>query len=243
MDTSNRQDGAVAEESDRVEVTVSERVAIATNLKKIGCDELTPKEWVEIIDVALAHAKPLKYLPFFLPIDERNLSCFHLVRTGESLRSSWFNRTFYTGASGLGILRGAKVIEICEVSHLLERKLSIKIIMDTRGMFFYASCVREDKNFCGTPTIYEVHTICGKEPLEDAIIHYPQIGPRVLIAITEMYKYSLQEKMKVVDRLKIVTDKLNAICANVDMGWGHYCEKFPWGVIDSSSKMVGKMSI
>jgi hypothetical protein len=137
----------------------------------------------------------------------------------------------------LGILTDAKIIQICEVASPPDIEKSVKVIMDNRGLFFYASCIRQAGNFAAPPMIGDVQTICGVEPLVDAITHYPQIGPRALFAISTMLNDTYKKKMEVLHELGFSGKKVGAICDNVEIK-GHYVEKHPWGVSDGSNKPV-----
>jgi hypothetical protein len=245
MDSSSRQVNCGSfEGSDKVEVQASEKVAIVANLKKVGCDELTPEEWVELINIALIYAKPhFRYLPFFLPTKDKKICRFHFSRNFSGgvhhVKCCWSEETFDItngGETPFETLAKAKVIQLCEVACPPELETSARILMDTHGAFFYVSCIYQNGNF-KPPMIRAVQTICGREPLIDAIKHYPQIGPRALFAISTMVSETYKKKLEVLKELDSLGKTLGAICANVEVK-GHYVEKHPWGVSDGSNKPV-----
>jgi len=245
MDTSNRQGREGVGETGEVTVMASERIAVVANLKKVGCDELTPQEWVELIDIAIVHAKPhFKYLPSFLPAISRTFSRFYLHRccnsTGDHFQGSWSNEKFICDLTpeSDGMLKAfiidCKVIEICEVSGSEGIQRSLKFLMSDKGMFFRTHCYYEEMigikhRFNGTPTVESVEVV-WKDDWAAMIKDYPQIGPRTLFAISHMVNATYAEKLRVLEGLNFVGKKLQAICGNVNLGDGHYVQKNPWGV-------------
>jgi len=246
MDTSNRQGSEGIEEAVETILMASERVAVVANLKRVACDELTPQEWVELINIAIAHAKPhFKYLPFFLPASSRKLSRFYLHRccnsTGDNFEGSWSNKKFIcdllpeSDETLKAFIINCKVIEICEVSGHEGIQRSMRFLMNDKGVFiraycYYAEMIGTDHRFHGTSTIEKVD-ILQEGDLENAIADYPQIGPRTLFAISHMVNATYAEKLRVLEGLNFVGRKLKAICVNVNLDDGHYIQKYPWGVL------------
>lgn len=243
MDTSNRQVG-----KDKV----SDRVAMVANLKKVGCDELTSKEWVELIGVALKHAKPhFKYVPHFLPVIERSVNVFHLRPVSAIDRwrvpGSWSRDSYDINipdpsddSSTAGVLQAfrvdAKVVEICEISYCPEQNKSIKVMLNMHGIFILAYCQRSIGVFAArSPVVYNVEILSSDIQLEKVISQFPQIGPLTLFAVSAIINDAYEKKIEVLENLNGAGQRLHAICANVNMCDGHFIQKHPWGVSDGES--------
>jgi hypothetical protein len=250
MDTSNRQSsGAVVGQGSETEDTLSDLVARVANLKKVGCDELSPKQWAELINHALKLTKPhFKYLPFFLPAKGEKLFRFDLERSLSwskscigNVKCSWLPEAFsgfifrkFKGSPSDGELMAfrdhAKVVEICEVSGSVhDRSASTKVLLNDTGVFVYAHCRRPGGSFSVKPIIYDVKIFPRDNYLEGAINAYPQIGPRTLFVIALMLKDTYEKKLAVLNNLNLVGKTVEAICANVNVDHPHYVERYPWG--------------
>lgn len=253
MDTSNRQ---VEESSERTVTVTSDRVAVIANLKRIGCEELMSEEWIDLINVALVHAKPhFKYLPFFLPVKQRKLKhfCFSMNYAGDGKEyedSFWSEDDFIVKSDSppdgtlAAVVESAKVVQICEVSSDKEdRCKSMKVLLNTHGVFILAHCrypePEKGRRFVsGTPTIYCVEVLPEISSLKPFITVYPQIGPDTLFAISAMVNDTYKKRSEDLRNLDCIGKRLRAICNNVNAGHGHYIQRWPWGVSDGSGKIV-----
>jgi hypothetical protein len=242
MDTSSRP----GSEED-VTAEISERAAIVAGLKKHGCDELSPKEWAEIIGVALAIGKPrFEYLPTFLPPSGKKLKCFHLSRRishqdKEFCEGGWLDRELHyysncaTDGSVLAYVTNTnRVIQICEMSRGTDKLASTKVLLNTKGVFILARCSRpkvDGSSLGGAPVLNSVDILSDQDQLIKTICHYPQIGPLTLFAISTMVNDAHRMKLKAAQTLGWAGERLNAICANVDMTGGRFVQRFPWGLV------------
>jgi len=248
MDSSNRQENSKM--NDETMVQVSERVAMVANLKKVGSDELTPQEWMELINVALVHAKPyFKYVPLFSKIwGVEKIKKFHLARgsthsNNECIWGEWLDASFQiTDEKRDPVLLACcqssnKLVQILELSDRHDQKKSVKFLMNSEGVFIVAACTRPGPNFNGIPTITTARPISDDYLLEMITAH-PQVGPDTLFAISSLLNDTYQQKLSVLDNLGHANKKLAAICANVNICNGHYVMKYPWGYGDGSNKVV-----
>lgn len=235
MGTPNRHNSAEEAEGG-VTVQLSDKVAIIAGLKKVGCDELSPKEWVELINLALARAKPyFKYLSFFLPTIERTLTRFHLSGGFVGERWHWSIGAFQTDSRDIGaFLSGVhKVVQICEVSDPSDKRKSKKFLLNLNGVFMFALCQRTGRQFDSMPRIYKLEMVNGDHLLESAIIQYPQIGPMVFFALAAMLKDTYAKRLQAIENMGIAGQELGTVCNKLVLA-EHYVEKYPWGVSDGS---------
>lgn len=256
MDTSNRQQAEVGIETGKDKAATGtnlEKVAIVANLKKIGCDELSPKEWVDLIKITLHHAKPfLKYIPLFLPVGEKRLKHFFISHSyslrGIYVGGNWLDGEFLFSEpvdATLAALVTTKAIVVCEASHPTDRELSKKVMLTSQGVFVLVYCKRRlgDRQAftTGKPILYEAIIIHDDLPLETLIAEYPQVGPDSLFAISSALENTYAQKMADLENLGRVSKHLRSIRDNLDFAHGHYLNKYPHGVSDGSDKIIEQM--
>jgi len=240
MATSNRQNGAVENNGRTLVHISSERVAMVANVKKVGCNEFTTQEWIELITIALAHAKcHFKYLPFFLPVSGGKINCFSFSR-GEYVHGEFREEKLSIDPLAFTLYdfsRNVKAIQICEVSEPTDTRLSVKFLLNSHGVFYRACCRRLGSNVLEAAEIYRVDiSMINQDVMKVALDAYPQIGPNILFAISLMHAKTYEKKLGHLTNIKFASDKLAAICANVDVGCDHYVQIYPFGVSDGSEK-------
>lgn len=220
MDTSNRQEGG--SHDDRVvTLKLSERVAALTNLEKAEVSDLSPKEWVEVIKVALAHVKTyFNYIPYFRPTSGLSFQAFELHLNGSRfLEAFWREVSLSVEPTSFGPILHPRVSAFLESRtkalevFCLHAHVSQRIMLNSEGVFVAVICHSPHSSV--EPTIIDdVQVILGDEGLEKLFTLDSRIGHSTLFAISSALSETYRKKIMDLSRLRHAGDKVRGICNN-----------------------------
>ncbi len=245
MVTTNRPDGEEKGGDGKVEMVLTEKVAIVAGVKKYSCDEFTSEEWVQLIKVFLVSAKPrLKHFNLFRKAKDGELNSFRLESNiscvGEGpIKCYWATECFQFRmgfcSKEFMMFEASKIIEICEVSLPGKLGQSSKFLMSNNGIFFKVNCSRIAAD---NPMIYEITLVDDDFRLKCMIDSYPQIGPLTLYALKTMIRDTRRDRLKIDKELADIEEVYENACSKIKMFDGHYVQKYPYGFSGGSCNQV-----
>ena len=228
MTTVNRHgDG---ENGTEVEVSSKQVASIAGLLNnKVACDLLDPGEWIELLRVVMFYVKPhLRHASHFLPINRGVVKKFLFRRECSQSNEYYFgewhddNLTIPPSNDFLTV----KVVEICEVTVINVRSRSYKIFLDNCGVYYSGTCSHDN-----SITSMYATSVLAENQLASFIKCYSQIGPLILYAMRTIFDEECARLSEICKRKNEIANKVQAICANIDLSDGHYVQNYPWGIL------------
>lgn len=246
MDTSNRPGE-----------TLSPKVATITGRGKFGCDELTAEEWVSLVKIALAEARPyLDYTPYFrsLNVDGIEIFSFRLTRTDRQ-RSGHFSvdkmkddlrLSFekYTDAVTTFIINMQQVLQICEVNIPGRDSVSAKIMLTKKGELAIIECerVEGDKLSQVFPEIKKAYLLDNDEALLHVFKTYTQLGPMTLMVLSYVLNTTYNDRFVRLQCMGRAGEKVESFIRAIEMD-GRLVINHQWGIMGLSKKTEEQPSV
>lgn len=242
METSNRQ-GKISECS--IE-SPSDKVAMITGRAKFGCDELTAEEWVTLIKIALAIAKPyLEYTSYFRSLNSDTsvqIKSFRLTRNDRN-RSGHFSvdeggnyiiKSFekYADIETAAIIIHYPVLQICEVNIPGREGISAKIMLTQNGELAVAECERngEDPLSQAIPVIKKAYLLDNDEKMLPFFQTYTQLGPLTLMVISCVLNFTYNYRMLKLQNMGRAGEKVESFIQAIEMD-GRLVINHQWGIL------------
>jgi len=239
MDTSNSQMGqSSVEDGGEVESRnvfegCSERVGLLTSVRRIGCTELSPKEWADAINILMIQCRPLLqyiFTPEYDLKDNGKLKVFRFIpnfgcRDFVSTCTHWseqkvkladkaspFARAFKAG--------GRRVFEFCYTSALVG--VGNRFLLTDKSQILCLECIRNDLQ----PSEILITDCCIVKNIVMLIEKYPQLGPHFALALASIFSLAVENKESKMCELRATRDHLVGFFGKL-IKEGSYLEKNP----------------
>jgi len=239
MDTSTRQGASSVVES-------TGKVAIITGQGKFGCDELTAEEWVTLVKMALALARPyLDYTPCFRPLNvdgSADIISFRLTRN-DPKRSGHFSvaevknyirKSFkdYVDPATASIVTYQHVLQICEVTIPGKTDVSAKIMLTKKGELAIIECERVvgDRLSQAFPEIKKAYLLDNDEKLLNVLKTYTQLGPLTLMVLSYVLNCTYADRVVRLQCMGRAGEKVESFIRAIEMD-GRLVINHQWGIL------------
>jgi hypothetical protein len=237
MDSSNSQEGK------DTKLILSDKVAIISGLKKVGCDELSPQEWYDLFKVVFVYCKAdIEYIPLFRFLEgDNSINCYFLKGTDEFVfdeRTRWSEYKYRISDQmksdpKIKALTRTKIVEICRMQ--LDDVNIVSAVLTNAGVICMTKLFEVNYEFF----ISDVDIIDDEKEVIKFFESYPQMGPSLVFAFVSMYRLTLAEKRRHIASLEKRSDILTEIRSRIQAD-GHTTFHFPWGQSDGSTNVFPK---